>query len=110
MHITKKDITDRYRTIISVDYCKVDDLMRYHDRIGYTSGKYGWNADVFAIDNNTAIVTGYRPFGTIKPNPDTVERYNDQAKLIWQNMDYTYESIKPLLDDVLAAFVREILV
>lgn len=29
----------------------------------YTCGVYGWNADVYVLDYNTVIVSGYRPFG-----------------------------------------------
>lgn len=45
-------------------YCDIQCILHYDHAIAYTSGTYGWNADIYQTDyDNTVIVTGYRPWG-----------------------------------------------
>lgn len=67
MNVTRKYVCERFTNIISVPYCALQDLLRYESPCFFTSGIYGWNADVYMIDFDTCIVTGYRPFGNIRP-------------------------------------------
>ena len=60
---TKKAVISQYGDrIISVPYCALQSLLRFEDAQAYTSGTYGWGADVYDV-NGVALVTGYRPFG-----------------------------------------------
>lgn len=61
---TEKAIEQNYYKIIKVGYCNLQYLLQYEEPVAYTSGVYGWNADVYDF-GNIAIVTGYRPFGNI---------------------------------------------
>jgi hypothetical protein len=40
-----------------VGYCKLSNLLECEKKLGYTTGVYGWNADVYNYDN-VNIVTG----------------------------------------------------
>lgn len=51
---------------LSLGYCEYQDIFRYLDANAYTCGLYGWNADVYEVGGNFAIVTGYRPFGKVR--------------------------------------------
>lgn len=58
--LTRNDLTGK--PVIKVGYCAAHFLLKGLERVGYTSGVYGWNADVF--DAGAAyIVTGYRFHG-----------------------------------------------
>ena len=72
---TMRDIKSQYPTIIQVSYCDAQNILCMDDPAAYTAGVYGWNADVYPITSGIAICTGYRPFGNIKPDRETVSRY-----------------------------------
>ena len=61
---TQKAIKQGYNNVISVPYCALQSLLRCEDPIAYTTRVEGWGADVYAF-GDTAIVTGYAPFGNI---------------------------------------------
>ena len=89
---TKKDILSNFANIICVGYCDIQYLLRYIDRIGYTCGVYGWNADIYKIDNATVIVTGYRPFGNISTKYDKSKYYNKlkerRKRIKWKKLKF----------------------
>lgn len=76
--VTKKAIMQNY-TCISVGYCNLQFLLRYHTAQYYTCGCYGWNADIY-IFGDYAIVTGYQPFGKIKADYDLCQKYELKAR------------------------------
>lgn len=77
--MTAKSVRATSRDIIQIPYCGIQSLLKFKNRAGYTAGVYGWNADVFYIDGVT-IVTGYRPFGNIKPDYKLIDRYEHAAR------------------------------
>lgn len=104
--VRKKDILNNYKTVLSVGYCGVDDLLRGETCKFYTAGVYGWNADVYILGDDVALVTGYRPFGTSNYN-DILEKYNNKAKKI-NSKNYDWEEQKKRLDLNLKKMVEEI--
>lgn len=79
--ITKKEIFKRYDNIICVGYEDLHYLLQGLEPRYYTCGVYGWNSDIYQLNNDTIIVTGYRPFGNIKTNNKNGinSRYNNKA-------------------------------
>ena len=77
---TKRNILCRYgkENCIEVPYCALQSLLRYEEPEAYTSGTYGWNADVYGFAG-IAIVTGYRPFGGCRPDYDLFRKYEKLA-------------------------------
>lgn len=61
--ITKKQITNAFKHVIKAGYCEFQKELAGLDRNWYTAGTYGWNADIYVLDRDTVLVTGYRPFG-----------------------------------------------
>ena len=81
--VTAKQVRASYLNIIQIGYCNAYYLLD-RDPHYYTAGIYGWNADVFHIDQTTAIVTGYRPFGNICPPYELVRKYEQKAEACYK--------------------------
>lgn len=62
----EKAIMSAYRNVIKVGYCDMQDALKWSEPNFYTAGVNGWNSDVYVIDYDTVIVTGYRPFGNVE--------------------------------------------
>ena len=77
-----------YRNVIKVGYCDMQDALKWREPNFYTAGVYGWNADVYVIDHDTVIVTGYRPFGNMELPRDVVDALNKCARSITHYFDY----------------------
>jgi hypothetical protein len=105
---TQKNIKENYAAIISIGYCDAWYLLYFENPIAFTSGVYGWNADIYE-KNNVAIVTGYRPFGNIHIDYDIIREYNKKAKTIIEDSKEEYENKKILLSDLLCDFISEAL-
>lgn len=76
---TKKATQNNYNKVIKAFYAELHYLLKFTEPVAYTSGVYGWNADIYDF-GNTAIVTGYRPFGNVLPDYDVAEKYNQLGK------------------------------
>lgn len=101
---TKKAVMANYVKIIKVGYCELQYLLNYESSIAYTSGVYGWNADIYDF-GGVAICTGYNPFGNIRPNWQTTEKYNQEAeKIMLSNSD----DKRTQLDNLLEKFIDEV--
>lgn len=107
MKVTRKNIMKEYPNTIQIGYCELQNLLRFRKADFCTSGIYGWNADIYPIDINIAIVTGYRPFGIIQPNYEIVKKYDEEALKIWKKYDYEKAKIK--IDKLIEKFVKEVL-
>lgn len=77
--ITQKAIEKAFENVIQLGYCQAPSLLGRLDANFYTVGIYGWRADVYIVDNKTAITTGYNPFGNIQPSAALVEKYDRLA-------------------------------
>ena len=79
LNVTRKWVYNNFDNVISVPYCDLQYLLKALSPSWYTAGVYGWNADVYIIDFDTCIVTGYRPFGNINSNYVVNEAFNRAA-------------------------------
>ena len=77
-----------YRNVIKVCYCDMQDALKWCEPNFYTAGVYGWNADVYVIDRDTVIVTGYRPFGNMELPREVIGTLNKCAESITHYFDY----------------------
>ena len=104
---TQKAVKEGYRNIIEIGYCDLQFLLNYETPIAYTCGVYGWNSDIYQIDNNTVIVTGYRPFGNVNVDYKLIREYNKKAGKIV--LDWNIINKKELLGELLNEFVKKVL-
>jgi hypothetical protein len=105
--VTKKQVQENYKNIISVGYCDLQYLLRFKEPSYYTAGVYGWNADIYQVNYNTCIVTGYRPFGNIS-NYELVREVEKIASDILDNRALSLEEQKAQIDFVFANFISKI--
>ena len=89
--VTKREVMNGYSEVAEIGYCELQTVLSYIDAKYYTCGLYGWNSDIYEI-GNFAICTGYRPFGTFRPNYKTVRSLEDKAKKIYSNKTWKYET------------------
>ena len=90
---TKKAIMNAYRNVIKVGYCDMQSALTWREPNFYTVGVFGWNADVYVIDDDTVIVTGYRPFGNMKLSREVIDTLNKCAESITRYFDYDMAKI-----------------
>ena len=103
---TKKAVNERYNKVICIGYADLQDLLTHIEPMAYTCGVYGWNTDIYNIDG-IALVTGYRPFGNIKPDYDIVHKYNMKARDIIHDTN-DYAEIKEKLNNLINEFIEEV--
>lgn len=106
--VTKKEILRHYKNVISAGYCNLQYLLNEKDSKFYTCGVYGWNSDIYEINDNTCICTGYRPFGNVKVDYDIQEKYDNEARAICCS-DLQYEQKKKKVNKLLDEFIMEVL-
>lgn len=101
---TKKAIMSAYRNVIKVGYCGMQDALKWREPNFYTAGVYGWNSDVYVIDYDTVIVTGYRPFGNVELPREVIDMLNKCAKSITRYLNYDLAKIylKNNLDELVS--------
>lgn len=103
----KKDIMDSFSYVVSIPYCHAQDLLSCMDTKIYTSSKYGWDADVFVVNDDVAVVTGYRPFGNVEVNHEVLERYEMLAGDAAEKHP-RYRERKAAIKSILYDFLREV--
>lgn len=82
-----------YYNVIKVGYCDMQDALKWREPNFYTAGVYGWNADVYVIDCDTVIVTGYRPFGNVELTREVINTLNKCAESITHYLKYDMAKI-----------------
>ena len=103
---TQKEIKSGYYHTICVPYCGLQDLLSYENPVAYTTRAEGWGADIYEIDSNTCIVTGYAPFGRYRPDYKTLEKWNRAA--VKKCSQVKLENHKRSLEILLKKFAKEI--
>lgn len=104
---TRKAVNEGYINKICVSYCALQTLLMYESETAYTVRQDGWAADIYDF-GNTAIITGYAPFGNIRPGYDICSRYEEQAETIRYNYDLSYEDQKNQLRQLINEFIKEV--
>lgn len=104
--ITKKAIMSAYRNVIKVGYCDMQDALKWSEPNFYTAGVNGWNSDVYVIDYDTVIVTGYRPFGNVELPREVIDTLNKCAVSVTHYLEY--DTAKNYLNNNLAELVSGI--
>lgn len=106
---TRKAIVAQYGTqnILSVSYADLQTLLKFENATAYTSGVYGWNADIYDI-GGVAICTGYRPFGR-NVNRDTIRKYERLARDTVARFEFPFnrEDLRDELHTLALSFIAE---
>lgn len=76
---TRKQISNYYGRVYQVGYCELYPLYQSYEAKAYTHGVYGWNYDVYEVNGNACITSGYRGmFGA--ELPEAARRILNNAK------------------------------
>ena len=105
MRISEKELKKNFKNVYSVGYCELK-MLGHLEADYYTAGVYGWNADVYKIDNNTLLVTGYRTFGKQVPK-EVVNIYNKMFEELKEKYHY-YKNFKEKLNILLNSLIDTI--
>lgn len=105
---TKKAIVESYNNVICVGYCDLQNLLHCKSPSFYTMGVYGWNADIFDF-GNTAICTGYRPFGNASAPAGLITYYEKLAEPIAGDWHIPWAERKQKLDKLIYQFIDDVL-
>lgn len=103
---TQKEIKANYNDIICVPYCGLQNLLNYESPVAYTVRREGWAADIYDMGGGIAIVTGYAPFGNIRPSWELREQYEKQAEKI--RYEYSYDQQRESLKSLARNFIKEV--
>ena len=103
---TQKAIKQGYSNVICVSYCALQRLLSCESKIAYTTRIEGWGADIYQF-GNTAIVTGYAPFGNIRPGYEVNQRYEQKAMYATARM-YNWNEKKAVLDEIIKEYIQEV--
>ena len=104
---TAKEVRNAFIKIIALDPCEAVELLRAHNPMLYTCGVYGWNFDVYIVED-TAICTGYRGMPGIRPERELVKSYEARARDIWNEFDRPYKERTKQVDTLLRQLLREV--
>ena len=105
---TKKEVNNGYTYKICIGYCNLQYLLSYESPVAYTSTRYGWGADIYEINGNTAIITGYSSFGNIHPRYDIQKEYDVTAEKIKNDYSLSYDERQKRITELLYKFVEEV--
>ena len=115
---TKKEICSNYGGYyyrFCIGYCDMQYLLNYINPVAYTSGQYGWNSDIYDMQDitgyNCCIVTGYRPFGNIRIDYEVLKQYESNAEKIVhdykRDINKRKNELKNLLQELLVKYIEK---
>ena len=103
---TQKAIKQGYNNVICVSYGALQRLLSCESEIAYTTRIEGWGADIYQF-GNTAIVTGYAPFGNIRPAYEVNQRYEQRAMKATDGI-YNWQEKKAILQELIKEYLQEV--
>ena len=104
---TKKAIRNNYTNIIKIGYDNLQHLLNYEKPIAYIARIEGWACDIYEINENTVISTGYDAFGNIAPDYKIIREYDQKAlQILCENE--SSETIQRKLTELLKSFAKEV--
>lgn len=105
---TCKEVEQRYKNVIQVLHYDLQSMLCCETPIAYTTRAEGWGADIYAF-GDVAIVTGYAPFGGIRPTHETNQRYEKRAREITTGTTHSWQEKKTMLAKLIDEYIEEVL-
>lgn len=102
----KNNVSTNY--LFKTGYCALQELFYCEQPIAYSRGTYGWNYDVYKIDN-VYITTGYRSMVGNSIPYSLAEKYNNKASKIAYDINLKYDDKRKMLSDLIQEFKAELL-
>lgn len=108
MRLYKKRVRAEYPIVAYCGYCDLQYTLYFAPKIGHTERAEGWGCNIYELAPDIALTTGYDPFGNRRLPLAFTERYEEKAKQILRENNYSYiakEELERLLTE-LAAEIR----
>lgn len=108
MRAYKKHVRAEYPIVAYCGYCDLQYTLYFAPKIGHTERAEGWGCNIYELAPDIALTTGYDPFGNRRLPLALTERYEEKAKQILRENNYSYiakEELERLLTE-LAAEIR----
>ena len=108
MRLYKKHVRAEYPIVAYCGYCDLQYTLYFAPKIGHTERAEGWGCNIYELAPDIALTTGYDPFGNRRLPLAVTERYEEKAKQILRENNYSYiakEELERLLTE-LAAEIR----
>lgn len=109
LKVSKREIKNNFKNVLYCGYCELADLLSYKNANYYNANCYGWRNDIYLINNDTVVVTGYEPFGNIEIPRDITKKYNDIAKKIKIDKKLDFEAYKEKIDKLIDEMIKKII-
>lgn len=109
---TSKALKERYsnelhnKKVFALEYCTIQNLLRFVDPDFYTCGVYGWNYDNYYFEG-FVINTGYRGMWGYSVNYYLSREYNLKAEEIIYNYNISYEEQKKQVTELLREYLNK---
>lgn len=101
----KNKVASRY--LFKTGYCNLQHLLHFTSPIAYASGVYGWNYDVYKIDD-VYITTGYRSMVGQPIDYKLIEKYDNAAREIVDSWTGNVDAKKEQLNELIKQFINEL--
>ena len=105
---TQKEIKSTYDNVVAIGYCNLQYLLDYFTPKCYTVRKEGWASDIYDF-GTTAISTGYAPFGNIRIDYDTLQKYEKIGELLKYNSVLTWQAKKKKARELINKMIKEVI-
>ena len=105
MRLYKKHVRAEYPIVAYCGYCDLQYTLYFAPKIGHTERAEGWGCNIYELAPDIALTTGYDPFGNRRLPLAFTERYEEKAKQILRENNYSYiakEELERLLTELAA--------
>ena len=103
---TQKEIKSTYTNVVAIGYCNLQNLLNYFTPQYYTVRKEGWASDVYDF-GTTAISTGYAPFGNIRIDYDTLQKYDKIGETLRYDSVLTWQAKKKKAKELIDIMIKK---
>lgn len=103
MRLYKKHVRAEYPIVAYCGYCDLQYTLYFAPKIGHTERAEGWGCNIYELAPVIALTTGYDPFGNRRLPLAFTERYEEKAKQILRENNYSYiakEELERLLTEL----------
>lgn len=103
MRLYKKHVRAEYPIVAYCGYCDLQYTLYFAPKIGHTERAEGWGCNIYELAPDIALTTGYDPFGNRRLPLAFTERYEEKAKQILRENNYSYiakEELERLLTEL----------
>lgn len=103
MRLYKKHVRAEYPIVAYCGYCDLQYTLYFAPKIGHTERAEGWGCNIYELAPDIVLTTGYDPFGNRRLPLAFTERYEEKAKQILRENNYSYiakEELERLLTEL----------